>query len=113
MRSERSPSSSLSRSRRLRKRRSPRDRLFYFSPSPLFLGPLGFIVRPLVARRDLRKAERLYPQEAYAARRSDQGFTAPQWWIMTPLTTMGAFCVTSMLSGLPMVLFVLYAQLKE
>ncbi|PWH20995.1 hypothetical protein CDO09_22885 [Xanthomonas perforans] len=83
MRSERSPSSSLSRSRRLRKRRSPRDRLFYFSLSPLSLGPLGFIVRPQMARRGLRRAERLHPQEAYAARWRDQRFTAAQWRLMT------------------------------
>ncbi len=32
---------------------------------------------------------------------------------MTLLTVMGAFWVTSVLSGLPMVLFVLYAQLTR
>ncbi|MEB1939905.1 hypothetical protein VDR55_19845 [Xanthomonas campestris pv. campestris] len=93
---------------------TPHNRFFWwFSLSLIFLGPFGFIVGPLMARRGLRKAERLYPQEAYAARRHDQGFTAGQWWIMTPLTVMGAFWVTSTLSGLPMVLLVLWLQLTR
>ncbi|MFA4436693.1 hypothetical protein P2B10_21170 [Xanthomonas perforans] len=93
---------------------TPHTRFFrWFSLSLLFLGPLGFIVGPLMARRGLRKAERLYPQEAYAARQRDRGFSWAQWWIMTPLTVIGAFGVTSVLSGLPMVLFVLYAQLTR
>ncbi|NMI30496.1 hypothetical protein E1J26_09045 [Xanthomonas hortorum pv. vitians] len=93
---------------------TPHNRFFWwFSLSLLFLGPLGFIVGPLLARRGLRNAERLYPQEAYAARQRDQGFTAAQWWVMTPLTVMGAFWVTSMLSGLPMVLLVLWLQLTR
>ncbi|WDJ86138.1 hypothetical protein JH274_15840 [Xanthomonas campestris pv. incanae] len=93
---------------------TPHTRFFrWFSLSLLFLGPFGFIVGPLIARRGLRKAERLYPQEAYAARQRDQGFTAAQWWVMTPLTVMGAFWVTSLLSGLPMVLLVLWAQLTN
>ncbi|PPT20829.1 hypothetical protein XarbCFBP7629_13135 [Xanthomonas arboricola] len=91
---------------------TPHTRFFrWFSLSLLFLGPFGFIVGPLMARRGLRKAERLYPQEAYAARRRDQGFSWWQWWVMTPLTVMGAFWVTSVLSGLPMVILVLCAQL--
>ncbi|PWH23498.1 hypothetical protein CDO09_13320 [Xanthomonas perforans] len=93
---------------------TPHKRFFWwFSLSLLFLGPFGFIVGPLIARRGLRKAERLYPQEAYAARQRDPGFTAAQWWVMTPLTVMGAFWVTSLLSGLPMVLLVLWAQLTN
>ncbi|MCC4634122.1 hypothetical protein [Xanthomonas dyei] len=93
---------------------TPHARFFWwFSLSLLFLGPLGFIVGPLMARRGLRKAERLHPQEAYAARQRDQGFTAAQWWVMTPLTVMGAFWVTSVLSGLPMVLLVLWLQLTQ
>ncbi|MEA9899603.1 hypothetical protein [Xanthomonas campestris] len=91
---------------------TPHNRFFWwFSLSLLFLGPLGFIVGPLMARRGLRKAERLYSQEAYAARQRDQGFTAAQWWVITPLTVMGAFGVASVLSGLPMVLLVLWLQL--
>ncbi|MBV6803982.1 hypothetical protein KWH03_20335 [Xanthomonas campestris pv. lawsoniae] len=93
---------------------TPHNRFFWwFSLSLIFLGPSGFIVGPLMARRGLRKAERLYPKQADAARRRDQGFTAAQWWIMTPLTVMGAFWVTSMLSGLPMVLLVAWMQLTE
>ncbi|WP_228739075.1 hypothetical protein [Xanthomonas euvesicatoria] len=93
---------------------TPHNRFFWwFSLSLLFLGPFGFIVGPLMARRGLRKAERLYPQEAGAARRRDQGFTAAQWWVMTPLAVMGAFWVVSVLSGLPMVLLVLWLQLTS
>ncbi|KER80820.1 hypothetical protein [Xanthomonas arboricola] len=93
---------------------TPHTRFFWwFSLSLLFLGPFGFIVGPLMARRGLRKTERLYPQEAYAARRRDQGFTAGQWWVMTPLTVLGAFWVTSVLSGLPMMLLVLWLQLTQ
>lgn len=47
------------------------------------------------------------------ARQRDRGFSWWQWWIMTPLTVMGAFWVTSVLSGLPMFLLVLYAQLTR
>ncbi|MBB4725983.1 hypothetical protein [Xanthomonas euvesicatoria] len=91
---------------------TPHNRFFWwFSLSLLFLGPFGFIVGPLMARRGLRKAERLYPQEACAARQRDQGFSAAHWWVMTPLTVMGAFWVSSVLSGLPMVLLVLWLQL--
>ncbi|WP_185826568.1 hypothetical protein [Xanthomonas sp. SI] len=93
---------------------TPHTRFFrWFSLSLLLLGPFGFIVGPLMARRGLRKAERLYPQEAYAARQRDQGFTAGQWWVMTPLALMGAFWVFSLLSGLPMVLLVLWVQLTS
>ncbi|MEB2125778.1 hypothetical protein VDS34_21610 [Xanthomonas campestris pv. campestris] len=93
---------------------TPHNRFFWwYSLSLLFLGPFGFIVGPLMARRGLRKVERLYPQQADAARRRDQGFTAAQWWVMTPLTVMGAFWVTSLLSGLPMVLLVLWLQLTS
>ncbi|CEE74523.1 conserved hypothetical protein [Xanthomonas citri pv. citri] len=41
-----------------------------------------------MARRGLRKAEQLYPDEAGAARRRDQELTAAQWWIIIPLTVM-------------------------
>ncbi|MFS8402174.1 hypothetical protein EIQ22_04900 [Xanthomonas campestris pv. campestris] len=93
---------------------TPHNRFFWwFSLTLLFLGPFGFIVGPLMARRGLRKAEQLYPQEADAARRRDQGFTAAQWWVMTPLSIMGAFWVTSVLSGLPMVMLVLWLQLTS
>ncbi|MFS8485588.1 hypothetical protein EIP99_11250 [Xanthomonas campestris pv. raphani] len=93
---------------------TPHNRFFWwYSLSLLFLGPFGFIVGPLMARRGLRKAERLSPQEAYAARRLDQGFTAAQWWVMTPLTVMGAFWVYSVMSALPMVLLVLWLQLTS
>ncbi|WP_176716897.1 hypothetical protein [Xanthomonas translucens] len=97
-----------------RKVLTPDTRFFrWFSLSLLLLGPFGFIVGPLMARRGLRKAERLHPQEAYAARQRDQGFTAGQWWVMTPLALMGAFWIFSLLSGLPMVLLVLWVQLTS
>ncbi|MGN3936638.1 hypothetical protein ABVB18_15175 [Xanthomonas citri pv. mangiferaeindicae] len=97
-----------------RKVMTPHNRFFWwFSLSLLFLGPFGFIVGPFMARRGLRRVERLYAFEAHMARQRDRGFSWWQWWIMTPLTVMGAFWVTSVLSGLPMFLFVLYAQLTR
>ena len=96
-----------------RKVMTPHTRLFWwFSLSLLFLGPFGFIVGPLMARRGLRKAERLYAFETHMARQRDRGFSWWQWWIMTPLTVMGAFWVSSMLSGLPMFLLVLWVDLS-
>ncbi|MFO3704793.1 hypothetical protein ACI6Q5_07345 [Xanthomonas codiaei] len=93
---------------------TPHNRFFWwFSLSLLFLGPFGFVVGPLMARRGLRKAERFYALEAHMARQRDRGFSWWQWWVMTPLTVMGAFWVTSMLSGLPMVLVVLWVQLTS
>ncbi|MCW0410903.1 hypothetical protein NB709_000779 [Xanthomonas sacchari] len=93
---------------------TPHNRFFWwFSLSLLFLGPLGFLVGPLMARRGLRKAERLYPGAAYAARQRDQGFTAGQLWVMTPLALLGALGAFSILSGLPMFLFVMYAKLTS
>ncbi|MDX6081230.1 hypothetical protein GGR60_003399 [Xanthomonas arboricola] len=93
---------------------TPHNRFFWwFSLSLLFLGPFGFIVGPLMARRGLRKAERFFAFEAHMARQRDRGFSWWQWWVMTPLTVMGAFWVTSMLSGLPMVLVVLWVQLTR
>ncbi|MCE4374008.1 hypothetical protein LYZ82_24370, partial [Xanthomonas hortorum pv. hederae] len=65
---------------------TPHNRFFWwFSLSLLFLGPFGFIVGPLMARRGLRKAERLYAFEAHMARQRDRGFSWWQWWVMTPL----------------------------
>lgn len=93
---------------------TPHNRFFWwFSLSLLFLGPFGFIVGPLMARRGLRRVERLYAFEAHMARQRDLGFSWWQWWIMTPLTVMGAFWVVSVLSGLPMVLLVLWLQLTS
>ncbi|XQA66814.1 hypothetical protein ACM9XC_05580 [Xanthomonas sacchari] len=97
-----------------RKVLTPHTRFFWwFSLTLLFLGPLGFLVGPLMARRGLRKAERLYPGAAYAARQRDQGFSWAQWWVMTPLTLLGALGAFSILSGLPMFLFVVYAKLTS
>lgn len=98
----------------LRKLMTPRDRFFWwYSLTLLFLGPFGFIVGPLLARRGTRKVERLQPVEAWEARQRDHGFDWWQWWIMTPLTLLGALWVFGLLSGLPVFLFVLYAQLTQ
>lgn len=93
---------------------TPRTRFFWwYSLTLLFLGPLGFVVGPLMARRATRKAALRYPVEAQSAQSRDSGYTWWQWWIMTPLTLLGAFWVFGLLSGLPMFLFVLYAQLTQ
>ncbi|CAD2254992.1 hypothetical protein X12_001249 [Xanthomonas arboricola] len=90
---------------------TPHNRFFWwFSLSLLFLGPFGFIVGPLMARRGLRKAEQLYPQEADAARRRDQGFSWVQWWVMTPLTLMMGMGAVAIMKSLPMLLLVAWAQ---
>ncbi len=55
----------------------------------------------------------LYPVEANAAQARNTGFSWWQWWLMTPLTLLGAFWVFGLLSGLPMVLLVLWAELTQ
>ncbi|ATB57656.1 hypothetical protein [Xanthomonas citri] len=93
---------------------TPHNRFFWwFSLSLLFLGPFGFIVGPLMARRGLRKAERLYPQEAYAARQRDQGFSWGQWWVMTPLVVTMGLGALAVLKALPMLLLTLSIQLTS
>ncbi|MEA9886094.1 hypothetical protein VDG05_17450 [Xanthomonas campestris pv. raphani] len=69
-----------------------------------------FVVRLLLSRRASRKAARLYPAEARVAQARDKGFAWWQWWAMTVLGALGAFAV---LSGPPMFLFVVYAQLTQ
>ncbi|WP_367382580.1 hypothetical protein [Stenotrophomonas cyclobalanopsidis] len=97
-----------------RKLMTPRDRFFWwYALSLLLLGPFGFVVGPLMARRGSRKAARLYPAEARVAQARDSGFSWWQWWAMTVLTLMGAFWVFGLLTGAPMILFVLYAQLTQ
>ncbi len=43
----------------------------------------------------------------------DKGFSWWQWWVMTLLTLMGALGAMTIISGLPMFLFVIYAQLSQ
>lgn len=97
-----------------RKLSTPRTRFFWwYSLSLLFLGPFGFVVGPLMARRGTRKVERLHPRAAWEARQRDHGFTWWQWWIMTPLSVLGALWVLSLVSGLPMILLILWAQVIQ
>ncbi|MEA9761793.1 MULTISPECIES: hypothetical protein [Xanthomonas] len=93
---------------------TPHNRFFWwFSLSLLFLGPFGFVIGPLLARRGLRKAERLYPQEAYAAQQRDQGFSWGQWWVMTPLALMMGMAAIALLKWLPVALLVTWEQLAR
>ncbi|MCS4236799.1 hypothetical protein [Stenotrophomonas sp. BIGb0135] len=93
---------------------TPRDRFFWwYSGTLLFLGPFGFVVGPLMARRASRKAALRYPVETRAAQARDTGFAWWQWWVMTLLTLMGGFGAFALLSGLPMLLLVMYAQLTQ
>ncbi len=97
-----------------RKLMTPRDRFFlWYSGALLLTGPFGFVVGPLLARRATRKAARLYPIEARTAQARDKGFSWWQWWVMTLLTLMGALGAMTIISGLPMFLFVIYAQLSQ
>jgi len=93
---------------------TPHNRFFWwFSMTLLFLGPLGFLVGPMMAKRGLRKAERLYPGAAYIARQRDQGFTWAQWWVMTPLALTMGMAAMAFLKWLPMGLLVLWLQLTS
>ncbi|WP_242894211.1 hypothetical protein [Stenotrophomonas maltophilia] len=97
-----------------RKLLTPRDRFFWwYALSLLFLGPFGFVVGPVIAQRRTRKVGRLYPAEARVAHARDKGFSWWQWWVMTLLTLMGALGAMTIISGLPMFLFVIYAQLSQ
>lgn len=109
------PSSNVSHPQAVRRKlMTPRDRFFWwYSGSLLLTGPFGFIVGPLMARRGTRKVERLHSSAAWEARQRDHGFSWWQWWIMTPLTLLGAGWIFGLLSGLPMLLLVLYAQLTQ
>ena len=97
-----------------RKLMTTRDRFFWwYSGALLLLGPFGFVVGPVMAPRGNQKAARLYPAEARVAQARDKGFAWWQWWAMTVLTLMGAFGAMTIISGLPMFLFVIYAQLTQ
>ena len=97
-----------------RKLMTPRNRFFWwYSGSLLFTGPFGFIVGPLMARRGTRRVGRLYPADSRVAQARDTGFAWWQWWIMTILTLMGALGAMTIISSLPMFLFVMYAQLTQ
>ncbi|MEN5291156.1 hypothetical protein [Stenotrophomonas lactitubi] len=109
------PSSQVSHPQAVRQKlMTPRDRFFWwYSGSLLLTGPFGFIVGPLMARRGTRKVERLHSLAAWEARQRDHGFSWWQWWVMTLLTLLGTAWVLGLLSGLPMMLLVLYAQLTQ
>lgn len=109
------PSSPVSHPQSVRRKlMTPRDRFFWwYSGSLLLTGPFGFIVGPLMARRGTRKVERLHSSAAWEARQRDHRFSWWQWWIMTPLTLLGAGWVFGLLSGLPMALLVLWVQLTQ
>ncbi|QHG86794.1 hypothetical protein ACCQ13_07035 [Xanthomonas sp. NCPPB 1638] len=97
-----------------RKFMTPRDRFFWwYSGALLLLGPFGFVAGPVMAQRGNRKVARLYPAEARVAQARDKGFAWWQWWVMTVLTLMGAFGAMTIISGLPMFLFVMYVQLTQ
>lgn len=97
-----------------RKLMTPRERFFWwYALSLLFLGSLGFLVGPFMARRGTQKVGRLYPAEARVAQARDKGFAWWQWWAMTVLTMISALGAFAMLSGLPMFLLVLYAQMTQ
>lgn len=97
-----------------RKLMTPRDRFFWwYSGALLLTGPFGFVVGPLLARRGTRKVGRLYPADARVAQARDKGYAWWQWWVMTVLTMLGAVGAFAVLSGLPMFLFVMYAQLTQ
>lgn len=92
----------------------PRDRFFWwYSGALLLLGPFGFVVGPLMARLASRRAALRYPVEARIAHARDTGFARWQWRVMASLTQLGAFWVFGLMSGMPMFLFVLYAQLAQ
>lgn len=57
---------------------TPHNRFFWwYSLSLLFLGPFGFIVGPLMARRGLRKAERLSRRRPTQLGASTKGLPLP------------------------------------
>ncbi|MGA6180165.1 hypothetical protein ACPEH1_03500 [Stenotrophomonas sp. NPDC077421] len=93
---------------------TPRSRFFaWYACSLIMLGPLGFVVGPLGASYMTGRAERAYPQEAYAARQRDVGFNVGQWWIMGLLTLLGGIGTLVLLQALPMLALVLWAQLAN
>ncbi len=51
--------------------------------------------------------------DADVAQTRDTGFSWWQWWVMTLMTLLGAFGAFALLTGLPMFLFVRYAQLTQ
>ncbi|MCR1807258.1 hypothetical protein NTC87_18880, partial [Stenotrophomonas geniculata] len=70
-------------------------------------------VGPHLARRLSRKAAWRYAVEVRGAQARDTGFAWWQWWVMSVLSLMGAVGAFAVLSGLPMLLFVMYAQLTQ
>lgn len=61
----------------------------------------------------MRKAALRHQVEDRRPQTRGKGFASRQWRVMTVLTLMSAFGAVAIISGLPMFLFVLYAQLSQ
>ena len=94
--------------------RSGREWRHALEPEQFVIAQIARILRwPLVAKRASRKAVFAMHADADVAQTRDTGFSWWQWWVMTLMTLLGAFGAFALLTGLPMFLFVRYAQLTQ